>query len=315
VTATANLVIEPRLCSDLLAGQVAIVTGGARGIGGATSTMLAANGARVVIAEVDGAKADETVRALDAAYGAGTAGSFVADLVADDACDRLVEHTLATHGRLDIVVDNAGYAWDGGIHSMTDDQFQAMLDIHLVVPFRLARATAPVFRDAATADDDAGVTAHRKTVMVSSMAGAWGLVGAGNYAAAKAGMLGLVRTLAQEWGRYRVNVNAVAFGVVQTRFGLPQSDNEVIVTGGRTIHVGMAAKQAERMGVSIDPDAPPSDAETYAARPVPTQIVPLGRTGTVRDAAESIFWLCSPLSDYVTGQVIAVNGGARGGMS
>ena len=309
------MLIDPAIRTDLLQGQTAIVTGGSRGIGGAAAAMLAANGANVVIAEVDEAKAHEAVDDLDAELGAGTASAFVADLVAPDACDRLVAHTLDTYGGVDIVVNNAGYAWDGGIHSMTDEQFQAMLDIHLIVPFRLARACAPVFRAAAKADDEAGVARHRKTVMVSSMAGEWGLVGAGNYASAKAGVLGLMRTLAQEWGRYRVNVNAVAFGVVQTRFGLPQSDDQVIETGGRTIHVGMPAKQAERMGVTVDPDKPPTDEETYAAKPMPPQMVALGRSGTIEDAANSIFYLCSPMSDYTTGQVLAVNGGARGGMS
>jgi 3-oxoacyl-[acyl-carrier protein] reductase len=309
------VLIEPTLQSDLLAGQVAIVTGGARGIGGATATMLAANGARVVVAEVDAAKADETVRGLNADFGAGTASAFVADLVGPGACDDLVAHTLDTHGGVDIVVNNAGYAWDGGIHNMSDEQFQAMLDIHLVVPFRLARACAPVFRVASETDDANGRSRHRKTVMVSSMAGAWGLVGAGNYAAAKAGMLGLMRTLAQEWGRFRVNVNAVAFGVIQTRFGQPQSDHEVIQTGGRTIHVGMPAKQAARMGIPVDPDRVVTDTETYAAQPRSTTAVALGRTGTIGEAADTIFWLCSPLSDYVTGQTIVVNGGARGGMS
>ena len=309
------MLIEPSLRSDLLAGQVAIVTGGSRGIGGGTSTMLAANGARVVIADVDGVKADETVRTLNAEFGDDATSAFVADLVAPDSCDALVQHALDAYGGLDIVVNNAGYAWDGGIHNMSDAQFQAMLDIHLSVPFRVARATAPHFRAAAENDDAHGVKRHRKTVMVSSLAGQWGLVGAGNYASAKAGMLGLMRTLAQEWGRFRVNVNAVAFGVIQTRFGLPQSEHEVIETGGRTIHVGMPAKQAERMGVTIDPDRVVPDEEVYAARPMPPHIVPLGRTGTISDAANAIFWLCSPLSDYVTGQVVAVNGGARGGMS
>lgn len=308
-----SLLIEPTLRSELLAGQTAIVTGGSRGIGGATATTLAANGAKVVIAEVDADKASETVQTLNDEFGADTASAFVADLVAPDACDNLVSHTVDTFGGLDIVVNNAGYAWDGGIHSMTDDQFQAMLDIHLVVPFRLARACAPVFRAAAGTDADAGIQRHRKTVMVSSLAGQWGLTGAGNYAAAKAGMLGLMRTLAQEWGRYRVNVNAVAFGVIQTRFGLPQSDAEVIETGGRTIKVGMPVKQAERMGVNIDPDHVPTDEEIYAAKPMP--MVPLGRSGTIREAADSIFYLCSPMSDYTTGQVLTVSGGARGGMS
>ncbi len=309
------MMIEPVLRSDLLKGQTAIVTGGSRGIGGATAAMLAANGANVVIAEVDAAKAREAVDNLNSPDGEGTASAFIADLVAPDACDRLVEHTLETFGGLDIAVNNAGYAWDGGIHSMSDEQFQAMLDIHLVVPFRLARACAPVFRAAAEADSEAGRTQHRKTVMVSSMAGEWGLAGAGNYAAAKAGVLGLMRTLAQEWGRYRVNVNAVAFGIIQTRFGLPQSDSEVIETGGRTIHVGMPAKQAERLGITLDPDKPPTNEQTYAAKPMPSSVVALGRSGTVSDAANSIFWLCSPMSDYMTGQVLAVNGGARGGMS
>jgi 3-oxoacyl-[acyl-carrier protein] reductase len=126
-------------------------------------------------------------------------------------------------------------------------------------------------------------------------------------------MLGLMRTLALEWGRFRVNVNAVAFGIIQTRFGLPQSEHEVIETGGRTVHVGMPAKQAERLGVDMDPDHVVTDAEMYA--PKPMRGIPLGRTGTIREAADSIFWLCSPMSDYVTGQVIAVNGGSRGGMS
>lgn len=308
-----SLLIEPTMRSEMLAGHTAIVTGGSRGIGGATATTLAANGAKVVIAEVDADKAAETVQTLNDEFGDDTASAFVADLVAPDACDTLVSHTVDTYGGLDIVVNNAGYAWDGGIHSMTDDQFQAMLDIHLVVPFRLARACAPVFRAAAGADAEAGVVRHRKTVMVSSLAGQWGLIGAGNYAAAKSGMLGLMRTLAQEWGRYHVNVNAVAFGVIQTRFGLPQSDAEVIETGGRTIKVGMPPKQAERMGVTVDPDHVPTDEEIYASKPMP--MIPLGRSGTIREAADSIFYLCSPMSDYTTGQVIAVNGGARGGMS
>jgi 3-oxoacyl-[acyl-carrier protein] reductase len=307
------MLIEPTLRSELLAGQVAIVTGGARGIGGATATTLAANGARVVIAEVDQAKADQAVTTLNDSFGPATASTFIADLVAPDACDELVAHTLRTFGALDIVVNNAGYAWDSRVHNMTNEQFQAMLEIHLLVPFRLARACAPIFRAAAKADAEAGKIRHRKTVMVSSMAGAWGLDGAANYAAAKAGMLGLMRSLAQEWGAIQVNVNAVAFGIIQTRFGLPQSDHEVIHTGGRTIHVGMPAKQAARLGVRIDTDLAASDEETYAAKKRPG--IPLGRTGTIREAADAIFWLCSPLSDYVTGQTIPVNGGARGGMS
>jgi 3-oxoacyl-[acyl-carrier protein] reductase len=306
------MLIEPTLRSALLADQVAIVTGGARGIGGAAATTLAANGAQVVIAEVDEHKAAETVRVLNKEFGDGTASVHIGDLVAPGACDALVYDTIERCGGLDIVVNNAGYAWDGGVHNLSDEQFQAMLDIHLVVPFRIARACAPHFRAAAQADDELGRARHRKTVMVSSMAGSWGLAGAANYAAAKSGMFGLMRTLAMEWGSFRVNVNAVAFGVIQTRFGLPQSDHEVIETGGRTIHVGMQAKQAQRRGVAVDPTREVSDQEMYEPKPLRGAV--LGRTGSIREAADAIFWLCSPLSNYVTGQTVNVNGGARGGM-
>lgn len=307
------MLIEPRLQSDLLKGKVAIVTGGSRGIGGATSEMLAANGAHVVIADVDEAAAQKAAHDINGAFGSDSASAFVGDLLAEGACDELVHGTAKERDRLDIVVNNAGYAWDGGIHSMTDEQFQAMLDIHLIVPFRISRACAPIFRAAAEKEDASGEADYRKMIMVSSMAGQWGLMGAGNYAAAKAGMLGLMRTLAQEWGRFRVNSNAVAFGVIQTRFGQPQSEDEVIEVGGRKINVGMTAKQAARMGVKVDPEHKPTQEEIYATKPNP--MITLGRSGSIREAAESIFWLASPLSDYVTGQVLTVSGGARGGMS
>ena len=307
------MLIQPRLQSDLLKDQVAIVTGGSRGIGGATSEMLAANGAHVVIADVDERAAQDEAREINTELGDGRASAFVGDLAATDVCDTLVQDTMNRQGRIDIVINNAGYVWDGRVHSMSDEQFQAMLDIHLIVPFRLARACAPIFREMAKQEDASSTPRHRKFVMVSSLAGQWGLVGAGNYAAAKAGMLGLMRTLAQEWGSIRVNSNAVGFGMIQTRFGLPQSEREVIETGGRTIHVGMSKRQSEQMGVKVDPDHVPTNEEIYASRP--DARVTLGRTGTIQEAADAIFWLASPLSDYVTGQLIAVAGGARGGMS
>lgn len=307
------MLIEPVLTSNILDGQVAIITGGSRGIGGATAEMLAANGARVIIADIDAEASDARASQISDAYGADRVSTFVADLSEATACDNLIQYALDSSGQLNIVVNNAGYAWDGGIHSMTDDQFQAMLDIHVVVPFRIARACAPYFRQAAQDDDAEGIVRHRRTIMVSSMAAQWGLVGAGNYAAGKAAMLGLMRTLAQEWGTYRVNVNAVAFGGVQTRFGLPQSEEEVIETGGRKIYVGVAHKRAKKLGLEINPETPPSEAEVYSPRANGNTL--FGRNGTIREAADTIFWLASPLSDFVTGQVIAVSGGAKGGMS
>jgi 3-oxoacyl-[acyl-carrier protein] reductase len=300
------MLIEPTLRSDLLAGQVAIVTGGSRGIGGATSEMLVANGAHVVIADVDDTAARESVDGLNAEYGRDSASAFVADLVAPQACDDLVATTLAAREQLDIVVNCAGYAWDAGVHAMSDEQFQAMLDIHVIAPFRIARATAPYWRTAAEADDAKGVERHRRTVMVSSGSALSGIQGAANYGSAKAALLGLTRSLAREWGRYRVNVNAVAFGSIQTRFGLPQNDREVIFTGGRTIRVGMPHKQAERMGVPIEPDRVPTNEEMY--RPRRNNWSLFGRHGTIREAADAIFFLASPLSDYVTGETLVVAG-------
>ena len=307
------MLVQPRLQSDLLKDQVAIVTGGSRGIGGATSEMLAANGAHVVIADVDERAAHGEAEEINRALGDDRASAYVGDLVATDVCDALVNDTINRRGRIDIVVNNAGYVWDGRVHAMSDEQFQAMLDIHLIVPFRLARACAPVFRETAKQEDQSATPGHRKFVMVSSLAARWGLIGAGNYAAAKAGMLGLMRTLAQEWGSIRVNSNAVAFGAIQTRFGLPQSEREVIETGGRTIHVGMSRKQTEQMGLKVDPNHVPTNEEIYEPKQNPR--IALGRNGTIQEAADAIFWLSSPLSNYVTGQVIGVGGGARGGMS
>ncbi len=307
------MLIEPILESNVLEGQVAIVTGGSRGIGGAASEMLAANGAHVIIADLDAKAADEEASLISDVYGQDRVSTFVADLAASGACDKLVKHALDTHDALDIVVNNAGYAWDGGIHSMTDDQFQAMLEIHAVVPFKIGRACAPYYRQAAADDESKGIERHRRTIMVSSMAAQWGLVGAANYATGKSAMLGLMRTMAQEWGKYRVNVNAIAFGGVQTRFGLAQSDEEVIETGGRKIHVGVAHKRAKKLGLQIEREQPPSQEEIYTPRKNSNTL--FGRNGTIREAADAIFWLASPLSDFVTGQVIAVSGGAAGGMS
>ncbi len=307
------MLTNPRIQSSVIEGQVAIVTGGSRGIGGATSEILAANGAHVVIADVDEAAASEAVDAINSELGPSRTSSFVADLVAEGVCDRLVADTMKAHGRIDIVVNNAGYAWDARIHAMTDEQFQAMLDIHLIVPFRIARACAPVFKEMATREDEEGVEGFRKFVMVSSLASQWGLIGAGNYAAAKSGMLGLMRTLAQEWANIRVNSNAVAFGAMQTRFGLPQTDHNTVESGGRKIQIGRSVKLLERMGVDVDPEHVPTKEEMYT--PEKNKAIPFGRHGTIQEAADSIFYLASPLSNYMTGQVLAVAGGAKGGMS
>ncbi len=295
---------EPTLRSELLAGQVAIVTGAAQGIGRATAETLAANGARVCIADVDADRANEAVKAI----GSAQATAFAGDLVVPGVPDQLVAHAVAAFGRLDIVVNNAGYHWDAQVHKMTDEQFQAMLDIHLVAPFRICRAAAPHLREPAKREKAEGIERFRKVVLVSSLAASFGNVGAANYSAAKAGVIGFVKSLANEWAPYKINVNAVAFGVIQTRFAQPQSMANVVRTGGREVQIGVPAETAARIGLAPAAD----DDALYAPRPFP---VGFGRSGTVQEAADAIFWLCSPLANYVTGQVIAVGGGARGGLS
>jgi 3-oxoacyl-[acyl-carrier protein] reductase len=255
----------------VLEGKAAIVTGSARGIGRATAALLAEHGARVVVNDLDADLADHAAEELGDAHVA-----FAGDLRQEGVPDALVRTAVDAFGQLDIVVNNAGYTWDGMAHKMTDEQFRAMLEIHTVAPFRVLRAAAPYLRDAGKADRETGREVFRKVVNVTSISGTQGNVGQANYAAAKAGLVGLTKTLAREWGPFRVNVNAVAFGFVETR---------------------MTAELPQHMR-----DAAP-------------QIIPLGRPAQPEEAAGAIFFLCSPWSNFVHGQVITASGGQTTGMT
>lgn len=293
---------------DSLAGKVAIVTGGAQGIGYAVTRKLVSEGASVMFADVDAAAA----RAVEAELGA-AAVAHVGDLLDPAVPDALVAAAVARFGALDIVVNNAGFHWDAMLHRMTDAQWQAMLDIHMTAPFRILRAAAPHFFAAAEKDAAAGVERMRKVVNVSSLGASFGNIGAANYSAAKAGVIGLTKALAKEWGPRKVNVNAVAFGVIQTRFGLPQGAQNRIHVGGEEIQMGVPEKRLRAMGIEVDPERTYTAEETYTPRAI--KQAPLGRAGHISEAADTIYYLCSPLSDYVTGQVLAASGGVAGGMS
>jgi 3-oxoacyl-[acyl-carrier protein] reductase len=253
----------------VLDGKAAIVTGSARGIGRATAALLAEHGARVLINDIDGDAVAGAASELGAEVHAG-------DLTADGAADELVQRAVDAFGGLDIVVNNAGYTWDGMAHKMTDEQFRAMLEIHAVTPFRVLRAAAPHLRDAAKREAEEGSEVFRKVVNVTSISGTQGNLGQANYATAKAGLVGLTKTLAREWGPFKVNVNAVAFGFVETR---------------------MTASLPDRMREAVP------------------QIIPLGRPATPEEAAGAIFLLCTPWSNFIHGQVITASGGQTTGMT
>jgi 3-oxoacyl-[acyl-carrier protein] reductase len=272
----------------VLDGKAAIVTGSARGIGRATAELLAEQGAKVLINDLDGDVAEQAAGEIQ-----GDTTVFAGDLTKPGVPDELVKKALDDFGQLDIIVNNAGYTWDGVVHKMTDEQFQAMLDIHTVVPFRVVRAAAPFLREAAKKEKEAGDEVFRKIVNVSSISGTMGNAGQANYSAAKSGLVGLTKTLAKEWGQFKINVNAVAFGFVETRLTAAKEGAETIERGGEQIQLGIP----EQM------------------RQMASMLIPLGRGATPAEAAGGIFLLCTPWANYVHGQVLHVTGGQFGGMS
>ncbi len=265
-----------------LAGKVALVTGGARGIGKAIAQRLALAGASVMINDLDA----DALAAAVAELPAGRTQQMHGDLTDPAVPDMLVQATIGKFGAIDIIVNNAGYTWDSVIQKTTDEQFQAMLDIHLVTPFRILRAASGFIREAAKREMAAGERVMRKVVNITSISGTDGNPGQAGYSSGKAGVIGLTKTMAKEWGRYNVNVNAVGFGLIETRLVQP-------LNGGT---VKMRDRQI-RLGVQQSLiDSAKSDC-------------PLGRLGTPEDAAGAVLFFCSPLSDYVTGEVLICSGG------
>ncbi len=272
----------------VLDGKVAIVTGSARGIGRATAELLSEQGAKVLINDLDGDVAEQTAGEI-----AGETVVYAGDLTKEGACDELVQTAIDSWGQLDIIVNNAGYTMDGPVHKMSDGQFQAMLDIHNVVPFRVLRAAAPHLREPAKQERDQGIENFRKVVNITSISGTMGNAGQANYSSGKAGVVGLTRTLAKEWGQFKINVNAVAFGFIETRLTASKEEGNVIEKDGEKIQLGIP-DQLRSMGAML---------------------IPLGRPGTPEEAAGGVFYLCSPWSNFVHGQVLNVTGGQFTGMS
>jgi 3-oxoacyl-[acyl-carrier protein] reductase len=271
-----------------LDGKAAIVTGSARGIGRATAELLVSQGAKVLINDLDGDIAEQAAKEIS-----GETAVFAGDLTKPDVPDQLVQKAVDSFGQLDIIVNNAGYTVDAPVHKMSDEQFQAMLDIHTIVPFRIIRAAAPHLREPAKKEREEGREVFRKIVNVSSTSGTMGNAGQANYSSAKAAVVGLTKTIAKEWGQFKVNVNAVAFGFIDTRLTQPKVDENVMQKDGETIQLGIPEQMRQMASV----------------------LIPLGRPATPEEAAGAIFFLCSPWSNYVHGQTLHVTGGIFGGMT
>ena len=271
---------------QLLEGKVAIITGAARGIGLACAELFSSHGARVVLSDIDREPTDEAAEAIRGKDG--DALAVPGDVTAADFGARLVKATLANYGRIDVIVNNAGYTWDGTAHKMSDEQWQAMLDVHLTAPFRIIRAASAYLRETAKLEkEQQGRAAARKIVNVSSTTGTRGNAGQSNYAAGKAGIIGLTKTLAKEWGQFNIQVNAVAFGFIETR--LTQAKEEGVHLTRESADIALGIPQAHR--------------------DIAFRMIPMGRGGTTEEAAGAVLFFASPLSDYVSGQVLEVTGG------
>jgi 3-oxoacyl-[acyl-carrier protein] reductase len=272
----------------VLDGKSAIVTGSARGIGRATAELLAAQGARVLINDLDGDIAKQAAEEI-----AGDHAVFAGDLTKPGVPDKLVQSAVDAFGGIDILVNNAGYTLDAPIHKMSDEHFQAMLDIHTIVPFRVIRAAAPHLREPAKKEREEGREVFRKIVNVSSTSGTFGNAGQANYSAGKAAVVGLTKTLAKEWGQFKINVNAVAFGFIDTRLTQAKVDENTMEIDGEKVQLGIPEQ----------------------LRQMASMLIPLGRPATPEEAAGGVFFLCSPWSNYVHGQTLHITGGMFGGMS
>jgi 3-oxoacyl-[acyl-carrier protein] reductase len=272
----------------VLDDKVAIVTGSARGIGRATAELLCEHGAKVVVNDLDKDVAEEASGQIQ-----GETTVFAGDLTKEGVPDKLVQTAIDAWGKIDIIVNNAGYTLDAPLHKMSDDWWQRMLDIHVTAPFRIIRAAAPHLREPAKKEREEGREVFRKIVNVSSTSGTMGNAGQANYSAGKNAVVGLTKTLAKEWGQFKINVNAVAFGFIDTRLTQSKVEDNVMEIDGEKVQLGI-------------PDQ---------IRGMSQMLIPLGRSATPQEAAGGIFFLCSPWSNYVHGQVLNVTGGLFAGMT
>ena len=274
-----------RKVTNKLFEKVALVSGSGRGIGREVAHKLASEGASVVVNDLDADLANQVVEEI-LAQGS-RAVACVGSVTDKDFGERFVTTAIDTFGGLDIIVNNAGYTWDNVIQKMDDEQWYAMIDVHMTAPYRILKAAQPYIKELFLKDREAGRDVFRKVVNISSVSGLSGNAGQLAYAAAKAGVVGMTKTLCKEWGRYHVNVNTVAFGFIETRLTTAASDNSMIHVEGRDIKVGISEQVLQQV------DA----------------LIPLGRPGTPEEAAGAVYLFCTPESNYISGQTVVVGGG------
>ena len=257
----------------VLQDRVALVTGAGRGIGAAIARRFAAAGAAVAVNDTDAAAAAKVVALIhnDGGEACEAPGSVV------DEAAAIAAAAAERWGDLDILINNAGITRDAMIHRMTDETWDAVVDVVLRGTFNMIRAAAPWLRRT----DRARVAAEgcKKIVNVASINGIYGIAGNANYSAAKAGVIGLTKSVSREWARFGVCVNAVAPGYIAGTRLTGERDPETVL--------GISADIIERIEAQI----------------------PIGRPGRPSDVAEACLWLASPASDYCCGQVIELHGG------
>ncbi|KAH9947359.1 short-chain dehydrogenase/reductase SDR [Amylocystis lapponica] len=264
----------------LLAGEVAIITGAGQGIGRSAALLFAKEGAKVVVSDLDAQKAEQVVAEIKQAGGDAIAVS--GDVGAEDFPQKILEATVKKYGKLNHIVNNAGFTYDRMLHTTPDDAFDVILKVHVRAPFRLIRAAAPYMRIK-------GNTENRSVINVSSVSGLHGNVGQANYAAAKAGIIGLTKTLCKEWGPFNVRANVVAYGSVQTRLTASKEEGATIEVNGKKVALGIPK--------------PPASQDLYAA-------IPLRRWASADEAGAAMLFLASPLASFVSGHTLEVTGGA-----
>lgn len=271
---------------NMLLNKTCIITGAGRGIGRAAALLMASEGGRVVVSDLDEAPALEVVEEIKAK--GGEAVACVGDVTADDFAAKLINTAVEAYGpSIDVIVNNAGYTWDGVIHKMTDDQWDAMIKVHITAPFRIIRAAAPYIRDVGKKEKAEGKQIMRKIINITSVSGVDGNAGQVNYSSAKAAVVGLTKTIAKEWGPFNVCVNAIAYGFMDTRLTQAKEKGDSLQRKDKEVALGIPETMRQMM----------------------TAMIPLRRPGTPDEAARAILFLASPLSDYVSGEVLRVTGG------